>query len=177
MALLADLSFQQNGPYAPYNTYFARYIVAWPLAHQTTHQKEKNGAYCCRSIAYQVHKYLHDLVPGTTKYEHSIYLVLLYWRFVFYIPVRTGDIISCWERCRCCSYCVYTHACWSYICSNKDADYQGTWYIVRCGSTNEHRQVLLNEWVLTGLTKRVSTRWLLRNVPQLTTTTEYTRRL
>ena len=28
MALLAHLSFQQNDPYAPYNTYFARYTMA-----------------------------------------------------------------------------------------------------------------------------------------------------
>ena len=28
------------------------------------------GTYCCRSIAYQVHKYVQ--VPGTTSYEHSI---------------------------------------------------------------------------------------------------------
>ena len=65
--------FPQNGPYAPYNTYFARYTVVWPLAYQTAHKK--NGTYYCRSIAYQVQKYVQ--VPGTTSYEHSIYLLLL----------------------------------------------------------------------------------------------------
>ena len=48
---------------------------------------------------------------------------MLYWVFVLYIPVRTGDIISCWEMCRCCSHCGYNHASWWYICSNKDTDY------------------------------------------------------
>ena len=143
MTLLAHLSFQQNDPYAPYNTYFARYTVTWPLAHQIAHQKRKNGTYCCRSIAYQVQKYVQ--VPGTTSYEHSIYLALLYWVFESYIPVHTGDMISCWERCRCCSHCGYTHAGLWYFCSNKDTDCQGTWYIASCGSTNERRQALLNE--------------------------------
>ena len=109
-------------------------------------QKKKIGTNCCRPRAYQVHKYVP--VPGTASNEHSIYLVLLYWVYVFRIPVRTGDTISCWEKCRCCSHCVYTYACWWYICSNKHTDYQGAWYIVSCGSTNEHRQALLNKYVL-----------------------------
>ena len=87
--------------------------------------KKKEGTYCCWSIAHQVHKYLR--VPGTTSYQHSVYLVLLYWVFVLYIPVRTGDITSCWERCRCCSQCKYTHAGWWCICSNRNIDCHGTW--------------------------------------------------
>ena len=71
MALLAHLSFQQNDPYAPYNTYFARYTVSWPLAYQTAHPKKISGTYCCMSVAYQVHL-VHTSTRYTSTYKYQV---------------------------------------------------------------------------------------------------------
>ena len=80
-------------------TYFARYTVSWPLAYQTAHPKKLNGTYCCKSITYQVHKYVQT--PGTTSrtsiayawYCRTEYLNFIYlYARVISFPVGRGVV-------------------------------------------------------------------------------------
>ena len=65
MTLLAHLSLQQNDKYAPYNTYFARYTMAWPLAYQTAFKKNRHILLGLQPTRYtSTYSSRYDLVPA-----------------------------------------------------------------------------------------------------------------
>ena len=126
--------------------YFASYTVSWPLAYLTAHQIKINGTYCCRSISYQVHKYVQ--VPGTTSYEHSIHLVLLYWVFLFWYTSRHGWYkLKLGEVSLLFSLRAYPRLLMIYL---QQLGYRLPGYLV-------YRKLRQYQWAQTGLIKRVST--------------------